>query len=188
MNPLHTLIRVHQGLTSRFRNIYYRLLGVRLTGYVWVRRISIPRQWSDITLEEGVSLDDGVVCLCSGPAKVDKLLIGKGTYVNRNTMFDAHEQVHIGRNCMIGPFCYLTDGNHGISADLAVKAQPMQVRPVVIEDDVWLGAGVIILSGVRIGRGAIVGAGAVVTKDIPPNTIAIGVPARSIGNRESIHA
>jgi acetyltransferase-like isoleucine patch superfamily enzyme len=184
VNPLHFIIRIYQGLASRLRNVLYRLLGVRLNGYVWLRHISIPRQWSDITLEEGASLDDGVVCLCSGPAKADKLVIGKGTYVNRHTMFDAHEQVHVGKNCMIGPFCYLTDGNHGTTNAVAVHAQPIQVRPVVLEDDVWLGAGVIILSGVRVGQGAVVGAGAVVTKDVAPNTIVAGVPARPIGLRE----
>ena len=60
----------------------------------------------------------------------------------------------------------------------------MQVRPVILEDDVWLGAGVIILSGVRVGRGAVVGAGAVVTKDVAANTVVAGVPARSIGHRK----
>ncbi len=184
MNPLHSIIRLHQGLASRSRNVYYRLLGAKLTGYVWLRHISIPRQWSDITLEKGASLDDGVVCLCSGPAKANKLVIGQDTYVNRHTMFDAHDHISIGKNCMIGPFCYLTDGNHGTLADTVVHSQPMQVRPVILEDDVWLGAGVIILSGVRIGRGAVVGAGAVVTKDVAANTVVAGVPARSIGHRK----
>jgi len=165
------------------RNVYYRLLGVKLNGYVWLRRISIPRQWNDITIGEGASLDDGVVCLCSGPAKTDKLLIGRGTYVNRHTMFDAHEHLSIGSNCLIGPFCYLTDGNHGTVMGVPVQAQPMQTRPVILEDDVWLGAGVIILSGVRVGRGAIVGAGAVVTKDVAPHAIVAGVPARNLGIR-----
>jgi len=183
MNPLHVLIRAGQGFGSRFRNIYYRLLGVRITGYVWLRSVSIPRQWGDITLEGGVSLDDGVILLCSGPTKADKLTIGQGTYVNRHTMFDVHEQMEIGRNCMIGPFCYLTDGNHGMAAGIDFKKQPVESSPVTIEDGVWLGAGVIVLSGVRIGKGAVVGAGAVVTKDVPPNTIVAGVPARSIGMR-----
>lgn len=175
---------MQQGLSSRFRNVGYRLLGVRLSGYLWLRRISIPRQWSDITLEDGVSLDDGVILLCSGPEKNDKLVIRQGTYVNRHTMFDAHEHLEVGRNCMIGPFCYLTDGNHGTAAGQPVQAQPLQARPVIIEDDVWLGAGVIILSGVRVGRGAVIGAGAVVTKDVPMNTVVAGVPARSIRMRE----
>jgi acetyltransferase-like isoleucine patch superfamily enzyme len=183
VNPLHRAITAQRGIASRGRNIWYRLLGVRLSGYVWLRRVSIPRQWSDISLECDVGLDDGVVLLCSGTPAERKLMIGRGTYVNRNTMFDAHRHLEIGRNCMIGPGCYLTDGDHGTAADGPVGAQPMEARPVIVEDDVWLGAGVIVLSGVRIGRGAVVGAGAVVTRDVPANAKVAGVPARVIGSR-----
>jgi len=184
MNPLHLLIRLGDGTASRWRNLWFRLLGVRLTGYVWLRKISIPRNWNDILLEGGVSLDDGVVLLCSGAPKHDKLVIRLGTYINRFTMIDAHEQIEIGANCMIGPNCYLTDGDHGMAAGLPVNEQPMEAKPVIVEDEVWLGAGVIILRGVRIGRGAVIGAGAVVTNDIPANAIAAGVPARVIGQRD----
>ena len=159
------------------------MLGVQVGGYVWMRQISIPRQWKDVTLETGVSLDDGVVLLCSGSRKSNKLVIRNGTYINRYTMIDAHEQVEIGRNCMIGPHCYITDANHGIAPGAAVKDHPMQIKPVAIEDDVWLGAGVIVLAGVRLGRGAIIAAGAVVTKDVPANAVFAGVPARAIGQR-----
>jgi acetyltransferase-like isoleucine patch superfamily enzyme len=163
--------------------MWFRMLGVQISGRAWLRRVSIPRQWSDITLQAGAALDDGVVLLCSGAAKPDKLVIGSGTYVNRNTMVDAHEKVEIGRNCMIGPGCYITDADHGMEASLPVNVQPMTFCPVILEDGVWLGAGVIVLSGVRIGRGAVVGAGAVVTKDVPANTKTAGVPARRIGER-----
>ena len=185
MNPLHLLIRLWAGLASRGRNIWFHLLGVRLTGYVWMRRVSIPRNWSDITIEKGVGLDDGVILLCSSLAKTDKLVIRSGTYVNRYTMFDAHERIEIGCNCMIGPHCYFTDANHGMVASLPVQEQPMEPKPVIIEDDVWIGAGVIVLRGVRIGRGAVIGAGAVVTKDVPVNAIFAGVPAREIGFRQT---
>src|ERR1043166_71531 len=90
VNPLHLVVRLSAGLSSRGRNVWFRTLGVRLMGYVWMRRISIPRNWSDITLEAGVSLDDGVVLLCSGPARRDKIQIKTETYINRNTILDAH--------------------------------------------------------------------------------------------------
>ena len=183
MNPLHTLLRVQAGLASRWRNAWFRALGVRIDGYVWMRRISIPRQWGSVTLGKGAGLDDGVVLLCSGLSRVGKLVVSEGTYVNRNTIFDAHEHLEVGRNCMIGPGCFLTDADHGMTPGVRVGAQPMTVDSTVLEDAVWLGAGVIVLSGVRIGQGAVVGAGAVVTKDVPANAIVAGVPARQIGSR-----
>jgi tetrahydrodipicolinate N-succinyltransferase len=177
------LLRLKHGLASRSRNLWYRMLGVRMTGYVWLRRVSVPRNWSDITLEAGVSLDDGVVLLTSGVPKPSKLVLRSGTYVNRYTMIDAHEHVEVGRNCMIGPGCYLTDGDHGTQPDVVIARQAMKTAPLVLEDDVWLGAGVIVLGGVRIGRGAVVGAGAVVTRDVPSAMKVVGVPARAIGAR-----
>lgn len=170
--------RLSMGAASRGRNLWYGCLGVNFTGYVWLRRISIPRGWSDITLEKGVSLDDGVVLLSSGLPRQDKLRIGSGTYINRYTMLDAHESLIIGREVMIGPHCYLTDGNHSFLGDASVKSQPMTGRPLYIGDEVWIGAHVTVLAGVTIGRGAVIGAGAVVTKDVPPMAVVAGVPAK----------
>jgi serine acetyltransferase len=184
MNPFHVLVRIHQGVASRFRNVGYRLLGVQMHGYVWLQRVSIPRNWSDILIEKGTSLDDGVVLLCSGLTKPGKITIREGTYINRQTMLDAHELIEIGRNCMIGPNCYLTDANHGIKAGGPVTRQPMESKPVILEDGVWMGAGVIVLKGVTIGRDAVIGAGAVVTKNVIAGTIVAGVPAREIGSRQ----
>jgi acetyltransferase-like isoleucine patch superfamily enzyme len=183
MKLLSSLIRAAEAFNSRRRNLWFALLGVQVRGYVWMRRISIPRQWSDISLEKDVSLDDGVVLLCSGPPRPDKIAIGDGTYLNRYTMLDAHEQITIGRNCMIGPYCYITDANHGRAPGVPVKEQKMEARAVVIEDDVWLGAGVVVLPGVRLGRGCVIGAGAVVTHDVPAEAVFAGVPARAIGSR-----
>jgi acetyltransferase-like isoleucine patch superfamily enzyme len=148
-----------------------------------MRRISIPRNWSDIALEKRVSLDDGVVLLCSGPLRPNKLVIRSGTYVNRYTFFDAHERIEVGSNCMIGPHCYVTDANHTLAPGELVKDLPMETKPVVIEDNVWIGAGVSVLRGVRVGRGAVIGAGAVVTKDVLSNSVVAGVPAQPINSR-----
>jgi acetyltransferase-like isoleucine patch superfamily enzyme len=178
-----SLIRFAEALNSRRRNLWFALLGVQVRGYVWMRRISIPRQWTDISLEKDVSLDDGVVLLCSGPPRENKISIQQGTYLNRYTMLDAHSQISIGRNCMIGPYCYITDANHGRAPGVPVKEQTMEPRPVVIEDDVWLGAGVVVLPGVHLGRGCVIGAGAVVTNDVPAQAVFAGVPAARIGSR-----
>jgi acetyltransferase-like isoleucine patch superfamily enzyme len=180
MKVLHLLIRLNHGIRSRFRNMWFRALGVRLQGYVWMRRISIPRQWSDITIEGPASLDDGVVLLCSGPPKSDKLVIRQGTYINRSTMIDASESVEIGRNCMIGPFCYITDHDHGHEKGRPIGEQPLLSAPVVIGNNVWVGAGAIILKGVTIGDDAVIAAGAVVTKDVNVGMKVAGVPAREL--------
>lgn len=183
MNPLHVIIRLVAAARSRLLNLWFRALGVRLTGYVWMRRVSIPRQWSDITIEASACLDDGVTLLCSGPPKHDKLVIRAGTYINRFTMLDVHERLEIGRDCLIGPGCFITDTNHGMSAGFPPAKQPCEARPTFLEDEVWLGANVVVLAGVRIGKGAVVGAGAVVSKDVAPFQVVAGVPARAIGAR-----
>ena len=154
-----------------------------MEGYIWLRKISIPRNWDDITLEAGVNLDDGVILLCTGASKAERIIIRSGSYVNRHTMFDAHERIEIGSNCMIGPFCYFTDSDHGTSSGLLIKQQILISQPVTVGEDVWIGAGVTVLKGVSIGKGAVIGAGAVVTKDVPANSIVAGVPARQIGQR-----
>jgi acetyltransferase-like isoleucine patch superfamily enzyme len=174
---IRLLHRFGQGSASRLRNLAYRLLGVDFRDYCWLRAVEIPRQWEDITLH-GCSLDRGVVLLCSGAPRKNKIEVGHGAYVNRYTIIDAHEHIGIGRDVMIGPHCFITDGEHGMRPDLSVKSQPMSSRPVIIEDEAWLGAHVVVLPGVRIGRGAVIGAGSVVTRDIPAGTVAHGSPAR----------
>jgi acetyltransferase-like isoleucine patch superfamily enzyme len=180
------LHRACLGTASRLRNQYYRALGVRLDGYVWMRRISIPRCWADIRLGANVALDDGVVILSSGTPLVDKFFIGADTYVNRYTIFDAHQHLHIGERVMIGPYCYFTDADHSVESGSSVQSQPMRHQPLVIEDEAWIGAHVTVLPGVRIGRGAVIGAGSVVTRDIPAMAIAYGSPARVTRYRDEV--
>jgi acetyltransferase-like isoleucine patch superfamily enzyme len=184
-SALALLHRAALGIASWARNIYYRALGADIQGYCWLRRISIPRNWPDVTLERNVALDDGVVIITGGPPKRSKLRIGSDTYVNRYTIFDAHSELHIGRRVMIGPHCYFTDADHGTAPDISVQSQPMRLAPLIVEDEAWIGAHVTVLPGVRIGRGAVVGAGSVVTSDVPAFAVAVGAPARVIRDRRS---
>ena len=103
------------------------------------------------------------------------LLIGDNTFINSGVSLCAQESVTIGKNCAIGNYTLIMDTDFHAIGDLT---QSSAARPVIIEDNVWLAARVTILKGVRVGRGAVVAAGAVVTKDVAPYTIVAGVPAR----------
>jgi acetyltransferase-like isoleucine patch superfamily enzyme len=88
---------------------------------------------------------------------------------------------------MISPNCALYSYNHGIEPDKPIRKQPLETKGgIVIDDDAWLGFGVIVLDGVRIGKGAVIGAGSVVTHDVPDNAIAAGVPARVVKMRDEL--
>ncbi len=178
-------ISLIEGLKSRWRNIYYRFLGVKLNGYVWLRQVEIPRNYSDIEIEANCALDRGVTLLCSGEALTHpKILIGANTYLNRHTFIDAILSVTLGHDCAVGPNCYITDHDHGLDIQLPPLQQPMIANKTKIGDRVWLGANVTVLKGVHIGDDAVIGAGSVVTKDIPAGAIAVGVPAQVIKSKE----
>ena len=93
--------------------------------------------------------------------------------------------VTIGRDVMMGPRCILLACNHETArTDVPMNRQGFRAPPpITIEDDVWIGAGSIILPGRRVGAGSIVGAGSVVSRDVPPMSIVAGNPARVVGRR-----
>ena len=95
--------------------------------------------------------------------------------------------VTIGSDVMMGPDCLIYTSNHGMKKrDIPMwKQESSKTEPVVIGNDVWIGARVIILPGVTIGDGSVIGAGSVVTKDVEPYSIVAGNPARVIKRRES---
>ena len=177
-------IRYPRAMAIRLRIVRLRLLGVRIGQKCWIQRIHVPRNPWDIVIDDRVALDDQVVLLTTGSrANVPRLVIGSGTYVNRFTMFDASESIEVGRNCLVGPFCYITDHDHGTELAGRIAEQPLVGSPVRIGSNVWISAGAIILKGVTIGNGAVIGAGAVVTRHVRSDEKVAGVPARTIGSR-----
>ncbi len=117
--------------------------------------------------------------------------VGNDVFIGPGAIFRASESsITIGNKVMFGPRVTIMGGDHNFSHigrymfDVKDKA-PGDDLPVVIEDDVWVGAGAIILKGVTIGRGAVVAAGAVVNKDVAPYSIVGGVPAKKISQRFS---
>jgi acetyltransferase-like isoleucine patch superfamily enzyme len=101
--------------------------------------------------------------------------IGNGTYLNRNTEVVAAKAVTIGRDCKIARDVLIMDSDQH-----PLPGEQLVARPVTIGDRVWIGARAIILKGVHVGDDAIVAAASVVTHDVPPRTMAAGVPARVI--------
>ena len=102
---------------------------------------------------------------------------GKRVVVNFNCMFVDDGDIFIGDDCMLGPGCTLATSIHPVSPRLR-KYKIQRNKSIRLGNNVWLGAGAIILPGVTIGDNSIVGAGSVVTKDVPVNSIVVGSPAR----------
>lgn len=126
----------------------------------------------------------------------NKVEVGDYTYGRLNVFMwnSSEEKLKIGRFCSIAPTSrFICGGEHNLNT---ISTYPFDQKilgigvtksrgPIILDDDVWIGDAVIILSGVHIGQGAVIGAGALVTHDIPPYAIAIGVPARVIKFRFS---
>lgn len=119
--------------------------------------------WSHLVPVELTAIDGG------------SIEIGHRTFVNYGVIITSYELVRIGNDCMLAHHVIILDCN-----EHPVLGDSQQPRPVILEDNVWLGDRVLVLPGVRIGEGAVVGAGSVVVKDIPPGCVAVGNPARVV--------
>lgn len=185
------------------RAIVYRLI-MHIQGVVAIENGVRIRFAKNVRLARGVYLDEGVY-LHALPHGIE---IGENTYVMHHAELHVYNfrdlpkaGIKIGKNCLISEFSVLR-GQGGITIGDNVYTSPfVQIvavnhvyddpsRPIieqgitaqgiVIEDDAWIGSSAIILDGVRVGKGAVVAAGAVVSKDVPPHTVVAGVPAKVI--------
>lgn len=113
----------------------------------------------------------------------NELIIEDGTWIGQQCFFHSAGGIYIGTNVGIGPGVKIITSSHKSDSSLPVLHSELLFKEVIVESDSDLGVGSIVLPGVKIGKGAIVGAGAVVTKDIPPYSIVAGVPAKVIKYR-----
>ncbi|WP_317042156.1 LbetaH domain-containing protein [Tenacibaculum jejuense] len=144
------------------------------------------------SIDFGKGLTTGIGCRIEAyPDKLrnDKLIVfGDNVQLNDYVHITAMNKVVIGNNVLMASKIYISDCSHGFyeggERDSSPESIPIdreyKINFIVIEDNVWLGEFVSVLPGVRIGKGSIIGANSVVTKDIPSNSIAIGVPAKVI--------
>lgn len=189
------------------RALCYRLI-LNMEGWPAIERGVRLRFASNIRLGHGAYLDEGVYL----HACPQGIRVGPGTVVMHGAVLHVynfrgipHSGITIGRDCLIGEYNVIR-GQGGVHIGDRVFTSPFSqiiavnhvcddpTRPfteqgitaegIVIEDDVWVGAGAIITDGVHVGKGAVIAAGAVVTKDVPANTLVAGVPARPLKKHE----
>ncbi len=139
----------------------------------------------DVTLGKGVKFA-GAVAIIGRPAARDlpQLTIGDNTYIGPRTVIAVGNRIHFGKNVLVaGPAYFPGFPSHPYDAQARARGEPEtqdQVGDIVIGDDVWLATNVTVLKGVTIGAGTVVGTASVVTRDLPPNVLAAGSPARVI--------
>lgn len=189
------LIRIGIGffaIESRLIAIFLKLMGVRVGRGVRFNGIPYVRvaSGSRITIGDNVTINSSFLC---NPAGLNhrtilftlpgaEILIGNNVGVSGVTIYSA-TSIHIGNNVLLGANVVLYDTDFHQLNPLDRRAgiqDSIRTSPVVIEDDVFIGANSIILKGSRIGKGSVIGAGSVVTKDVPPFAVAAGNPARVI--------
>jgi acetyltransferase-like isoleucine patch superfamily enzyme len=137
----------------------------------------------------GISIGDGTIVMHGAILHVynfrnlpnSGIEIGRDSLIGEYSVIRGQGGVQIGRRVYTSPFTQIIAVNHVFEKpDRPFVEQGITAEGIVIEDDVWLGAGAIVTDGVTIGKGAVVAAGAVVTRDVPPHTVVGGVPAKKI--------
>jgi acetyltransferase-like isoleucine patch superfamily enzyme len=143
---------------------------------VLIGRLIVDRNMK-LTVGERLLCYDGVVVQSDTGGHVE---IGHDVILAGGVHIVAFERVVIGNGVMIGEHASIRDANHDTATPERLRDSGHVSTPVVIEDNVWIGRGVAVLPGVTIGRDSVIGANSVVTKDVPPGSTVVGVPAKPI--------
>jgi len=136
-----------------------------------------------ILIGDNVVLARNTVVSCKG----GDITIGDNSNISLNCMIHSETKVEIGKNNLYAAYCYIIGGGkHSFDrTDVPIIQQESMSEGVIMEDNIWLGAAVKVLDGARVGHDAVIGTGSVVNKDIPPFSVAVGLPARVVRQRDS---
>ena len=145
----------------------------RATGKVFVN------SRGDIRIGDRVRFDAKVLPIELGCDENASLTIGDNTYINYGTSIAAAESVAIGKDCLIGTYVMIVDNDfHRLEPER--RFEPPDPAPTTLEDNVWIGGHSLVLKGVTIGENSVIAAGSVVTRDVPPNVVYGGNPAKHL--------
>jgi len=163
--------------------VIYYMVGIKISSKLGgnkLRRIItrniFKNQGKNINIFENVYFGNGT-----------NISVGDNSGIGPESRLITAERITIGSNVIIGPRAMILTGNHNFSdPNIPVNKQGSTELPVIIEDDVWIGANVTILPGIIIQKGSVIGAGSVITKNVAPFTVVGGNPAKEIGLRGTI--
>jgi acetyltransferase-like isoleucine patch superfamily enzyme len=174
----------NNSIISKIYTIYFIFRGLNTDSHIpsnqlfftWPHKVSIGKN---------CIIEHHVFFKHDGPYSLGKsIIINDGCFIGSCTEFNINERIVIGENCLIASGVLFVDHNHNTNLGTNIKEQVYPTAPILIEDDVWIGAKAIILMGITIGVGAVIAAGSIVNQDVPPFEIWGGVPAKKIKVRK----
>lgn len=183
----HRLIRFFVSLHLRFRTLFWKMVIVNYGGMVG-RNVSIYegvkfflKRGCPIFIGEDTNIQKGVVLSTS---ETGRIAIGRNVYIGEYCVITSNAEIVVGDEVLISPHCDMVDFNHIYDDPCRlINRQGLTAGRIVVEEGAWIGSGAKILMGVTVGKGAVVGAGSVVTRDVEPQTVVAGNPARVIKKR-----
>jgi acetyltransferase-like isoleucine patch superfamily enzyme len=165
--------------------LFWKYLGLKIGNGTYIGKkvvITWPHQvklGSNCRLEHNIYFHyDGIYS--KGPS----ICIGDNVFIGNNTEFNITDKIVVGDDCLIAAGCRFVDHNHSIVQGYLIRSQKAPKKEIILEEDVWLGCNVVVLMGVKIGKGSVVAAGAIVNKSIPSYEVWGGIPARFIKKRD----
>ena len=178
LHAVHAVRLARARVRARWRDTDLRLHGMSFLGHRV--ELTAPRGKGRLVVGPWCWVGDDVALR----SHAGRVTIGAKTVIGGGTTVNAYLDVSIGEGALLADDVHITDFDHRTDRlDLPIKDQGIVTAPVRIGADVWLGRGVTVLRGVDIGRGSVVGAHAVVTRDIPAYSVAVGAPARVVRSR-----
>lgn len=180
MLKFNYLISFLRGYILRFRLLLFYGKNVNARNLRVGGRIKLVRLHGGLRIGTKVLLEQGRIMIGNGGL----LRIGNNSLLNHGYVVSVLSEVWIGDNVLIGEYVSIRDNDHIYSSrKVPISTQGMKSDKIKIENDVWIGRGVLITSGVTIGEGSIVAGNSVVTKNVPPYSVVGGVPAKLIKHR-----
>jgi len=190
-HAIKKLLCLTHGIWRSGVNVYVSPLAkIRSGGRIRLADEVVVESFAELIVDSPISkIDIGYITYLHSYCQVKTfkgwIKIGSYCTINRFTILGGHGGLEIGNNVLIAPNVTINAQNHIFEdPDIPIWKQGISKKGIKIEDDVWIGAGVIILDGVTVGKGSVIGAGAVVSRNIPPYSVAVGVPARVVKRRK----